>query len=316
MKYFKKMYSLGIAVLISTAVFTGGCSGNSENAGSANGQNIGGKDIDGKGIVIVADIYPVYDWVKVIAGTDTGADVRLLLDKGVDLHSYQPNAGGIVAVNNSDIFVYIGGESEGWSEDLQTEGTALRLMDVLGDKNRLIKDEDGYDEHIWLSPSNAEICCEVIAVALAEADPDNKDKYEKNLNNYLDELGELKSEYKEFADENGERTIVVGDRFPFAYLAKDLDLDYYAAFEGCSSESEASFEKIRMLAEKADELGVNCIYALEGSDGKIAKTIADTARTQLEVKKLDSMQSLTLADEKTGKHYVEIMRKNLSVLTE
>ena len=188
-------------------------------------------------------------------------------------------------------------------------------------------DEDGdhhdsdqeveYDEHTWLSLKNAEMICEAIENDLSSLDPENKDIYKKNSEEYISKLSELDSKYQKTVDDAARKTVLFGDRFPFRYLTDDYGMDYYAAFVGCSAETEASFKTVKFLAEKVDELDLPCVMTIEGSDHKIAETIIrNTADKDQKVLTMDSMQAVTASDLKDGKTYLSVMEKNLEALKE
>ncbi|MCR4595805.1 MAG: metal ABC transporter substrate-binding protein [Lachnospiraceae bacterium] len=303
---------------------------------------------------IVATIFPEYDWVcEVLGDKADGADVTLLLDNGVDLHSFQPTAEDILKIASCDMFIYVGGESDEWVEDALKEASnkdmvVINLLEVLGDnvKSEEIVEgmehehEDGDheeedadhdhdeedhdheheeepDEHVWLSLRNAAILTDSIADGLAVVDPDNADSYRANADAYKGKLNALDKEYSDAADAGAVHTLLFGDRFPFRYLVDDYGLDYYAAFAGCSAETEASFETVVFLAEKTDELGLGAIMTIEGTDHSIAETIRDnTSGRDQQILTLDSMQSTTKKDAENGTSYLSVMTSNLEVLKE
>lgn len=275
---------------------------------------------------IVTTIFPEYDWVKEITG-DNNADITLMLDNGVDLHSYQPTAEDILTISSCDMFVYIGGESDEWIEDALKEAAnkdmvVLNLLDILGSdakEEEIIEGMQGsveeaeYDEHIWLSLKNAKVLCRAIANSLSELDSENASSYNSNANAYIEKLSALDDEYTAAVDSAPVKTLLFGDRFPFRYLTDDYGLDYYAAFSGCSAETEASFETILFLSQKARELELNSIIQIEGSNEKIAETIKENSDIQ-NILTLDSMQAVTAEDISNGVTYLSIMDKNLDVL--
>lgn len=465
---------------------------------------------DGK-LKVVTTIFPEYDWVKEIAGDEaSNMDLTMLLDNGVDLHSYQPTSDDILKISDCDLFVYVGGESDDWVDDALKNATnkdmkVINLLDVLKDsikteeampgmqaeeghnhgyahfedsdvQDRTLSDWDGdwqsvypylqdgvldevmekkaesgektaeeykeyyengyktdvsqitidaenntmcfvkngvaskatyeykgyqiydyesgsrgvryffeatsgdadapkyvqfsdhgiapgkaehfhiyagndgfdalseemenwptyypadmsgkeiaedmleheekeYDEHVWLSLKNAQTLCKAIAEALETADPDHKDTYAANVDAYLEKLSSLDGQYQDAVANASQKTLLFGDRFPFRYMVDDYGLKYYAAFAGCSAESEASFETISFLAKKVDELGLKNIMTIENSDQKIAKTIRDNTKDKnQEILSLDSMQSTTSEDVKNGTTYLSVMESNLDVL--
>lgn len=286
---------------------------------------------------IVTTIFPEYDWVcEVIGDKADGADVTLLLDNGVDLHSFQPSAEDILKIATCDMFIYVGGESDGWVDDALKEAVnkdmvVINLLEVLGDNVKAEEivegmehdhdhdheHEEELDEHVWLSLRNAEILTDAIADGLAKIDPDNADSYRTNADAYKSKLDALDKEYSATAAAGSVNTLLFGDRFPFRYLVDDYGLDYYAAFAGCSAETEASFETVVFLAEKTDELGLNAIMTIEGTDHSIAETIRDnTSGKDQQILTLNSLQSTTGKDAGNGTTYLSVMTDNLEVLKE
>ena len=309
------------------------------------GTSKSGEDTKDKKIKIVTTIFPEYDWVMQILGDKADkADVTMLLDKGVDLHSYQPSTADIAKISEADVFIYVGGESDEWVEDVLKEAKnkklkVINLMDVMGDKAKEEEVKEGmqpeeeehaeeakdgkeeeeveYDEHVWLSLKNAKIFTKKIADVLSEVDKDNAKTYQANYESYAKKLDDLDKKYADAVASAKNKTLVFGDRFPFRYLVNDYGLDYYAAFVGCSAESEASFETVTFLAKKIDELGLGNVLTIEGKNHKIAKTVIEnTKEKNQKVLTLDSMQSTTAKDVKDGATYLGIMEKNLEVLKE
>ena len=280
-------------------------------------------------IKVVTNIFPAYDWVKNIAeGTDV--EVVNLTDKGVSLHNYEPSASDIEEIANSNLFLYVGGESDEWAPDAAKQAKnakVLNMLEILGDtvKEEEVKEgmehdhdhdheheEVEYDEHVWLSLKNAKTISRAIADALAEIDPKNADKFDKNYEVYAAKLDALEADFEEARKTAKVDTILVADRFPFRYLVSDLDLDYYAAFVGCSAESEASFETISFLAQKLDELGLKHIIKLMGSDGKIADTVKNSSKAKdQDILEMTSMENVGSKD---GKSYLDYMQMNLDAL--
>ena len=496
----KKITALLLALMMLAGVLAG-C-GKPKDAGKA-----------GK-LKVVTTIFPAYDWVRAILGDKAeNAEITMLLDNGVDLHSYQPTADDIVKISDCDLFVYVGGESDGWVKKALKSAAnrnmkVINLLEVLGDsvkteetvegmqedghghshdeqlteddikdrtlsdfagawkslhpfllngnldkfcEHRAEEDEDssttkdtylekykaawqcdaekisiegnnitftyadgktvsaeytyaGYqpkrndegeirsvryqfettsadapkyvqfndhghepgeaehfhiyfgndgfdalmsaktnpffvkdalsvedildelmghdhgeekDEHVWLSLKNAETLVTAIADALQELDPDNKDTYAANASAYIEKLSALDGAYQSAVDGAARKTVLFGDRFPFRYLVDDYGLSYYAAFAGCSAESEASFETVSFLAKKVDELGLPCVLTIEGKNHKLAETIVQsTAGKNQKVLTMDSMQSMTSKDAANGATYISVMEQNLSVLKE
>ena len=281
---------------------------------------------------VVATIFPEYDWVRNILGDRTAdTELTLLMDSGVDMHSFQPSADDIIKIASCDLFIYVGGESDAWVEDALREAVnpdmvVLDLLDVLGTaaKEEAIlegmeaeeEEEAAYDEHIWLSLKNAQTLCTAIADTLAELDPENAAVYAENSASYIKSLAALDTAYQATVDAAARRTMLFADRFPFRYLADDYGLSCYAAFPGCSAETEASFETIAFLSGKVDELALPVVLTIEGSDRRIAETIIEnTAGKDQQILSLDSMQGITSADIDAGKTYLSIMEHNLEILS-
>ena len=515
----KKMTALLLALLMLVGVLAGCNKTDADNditdtTASTKQPSADNDKPDEKSLKIVTTIFPEYDWVHEILGDKADrAEITMLLDNGVDLHSYQPTADDIVKISDCDLFIYVGGESDGWVYDALKNATnknmkVINLLDVLGDsvkaeetvegmqeeehdhdhghdeeitkgdiedrtlsdfagewkslypyllngdldeycEHKAEEDEDrsttkdtylekykaswqcdadrisingetitftfadgkivsaeysyaGYqpklndegkissvryqfetvdadapkyvqfndhghepgeaehfhiyfgsdsfdtlmdsknnpffvkntlsvdeildelmgheheeesDEHVWLSLKNAKVLVNAISKSLQELDPDNKDTYAANSDAYVKKLSALDADYQAAVDGATYKTVLFGDRFPFRYLVDDYGLDYYAAFVGCSAETEASFETISFLAKKADELNLPCVLTIEGTQHKIAETIVKntTAKNQ-KVLTMDSMQSTTSKDVANGTTYLSIMEKNLSVL--
>lgn len=290
---------------------------------------------------IVCTIFPQYDWTKEILGElAEDAELTLLLKNGADLHSYQPTVWDMVKISEADLFFYVGGTSDFWVEDAlanvkNPDQKAVDLLEIV--EEYLLEEEHHhehahdadtcelhdhseeaeYDEHIWLSLKNTMAACEAMAETLCAADEENRTVYEKNAANYLAKLAALDRAYHEAVDEAETPVLLFGDRFPFRYLTDDYGLTYYAAFEGCSAETEASFETITSLANTVDELRLPVVLAIDGSDQKIAKTIAgNTSTRDQKVLVLDSMQSVSSEEIENGTSYFAIMEKNLGVLRE
>lgn len=366
-----------VSVVLMSAFLVAGCtstkgtgsvssdstSANSESSSSDKGSSAK-IDSDKKKLSVVCTIFPEYDWVKeIIAGKEDKYEVTMLLDKGTDLHSYQPTADDIAKISACDLFIYVGGESDGWVDDALKESSnpnmqVINLMEVMGDsaKEEEVKegmqaeeehdhDHDGeaaehdhdhdkeanhdhdhdhdntdeaeieYDEHVWLSLRNTKKLVAEIEKAVEKIDAENKQVYEENTSKYLSKLDELDKEYEKAVAEAKRKTVLFGDRFPFRYMVDDYGLDYYAAFVGCSAETEASFNTVVFLANKVDELNLPVVLTIEKSDQKIAKTIIEnTKEKNQKIEVMNSLQSVTGDEAKNGTSYYSVMKDNLEVL--
>ncbi|MCR5798401.1 MAG: metal ABC transporter substrate-binding protein [Eubacterium sp.] len=351
----KKIVSALCCIMIAALVSVG-C-GNQEKSASTNlNQESGNSKYH-----IVTTIFPAYDWAKNVIGETPGkADITMLLDKGVDLHSYQPSIEDIKKISTCDLFIYVGGESDGWVTDALAQATnknmiVINLLDVLGDSVKAEEVKEGMqaeeheheheheeaeeeeheheheeaeeeeheheevenDEHVWLSLKNAKVICSKIADSMKKIDAANAGKYDENLAKYNKELDALDKSYQDTVNSSDKKTLLFADRFPFRYMIEDYKLDYYAAFVGCSSETNASFETVSFLAKKVDELGLSTIFTIEKSDGKIADTVKQNTKSKdQKIVVLDSMQSVTSDDIKKGETYLNVMKSNLDILRE
>jgi len=311
----KKLLSAIVATILALVAFTA-CS----SVGAANDK-----------LKIVTTVFAEYDWVMNILGDNpAGAEVTMLLDNGADPHSFQPTVADIAKISSADLFIYVGGESDEWVADVLKEAVnknmlTINLIDVLGDQ---VKEEEvvegmegeadgALDEHIWLSLKNAEIIVGKIAESIESLDSNNADLYKQNAASYIDKLNSLDAKYAEAVENANTKTLLFADRFPFRYLVDDYGLDYYAAFGGCSAETEASFETVTFLAKKIDELSIKTVLTIDGSDSKIAETIvSNTASKDQQILTLDSIQSVKRSDINSGMTYLSIMESNLAILKE
>ena len=314
------------ALLTAGAFLLTGC-------GSVTAQNRGSA---AEKLRIVCSVFPEYDWTRQILGSHAD-DVELyyILAGGADLHSYQPTMEDMMKIKDSDLFMYIGGESDTWADDAIAESAnpemqTVALLDVLGDNavEEEIREgmqaegegeEDGdapeYDEHVWLSLRNAKQVCGVIAEKLCQIDSANASDYRSNLAAYTQKLDTLDQEFQTLTDSAEQKTLLFGDRFPFRYFTEDYGLDYYAAFVGCSAETEASFETVVFLANKVDELGLDTVYTIENSDSSIARTIIENTKNKdQQIAVLNSIQSVTAQQIRDGATYLSLMQQNYDVL--
>ena len=304
---------------------------------------------------IVCTAFPAFDWVRELTRDKSDRfEITYLLDKGVDMHSFQPTAEDILKISTCDLFVYVGGESDEWARDALANATnknirSVALLDAIGSAAKTEEVKEGmqgedehdheheesgehheeesgehehdeapeYDEHVWLSVKNAKTICQKLTDELSAMDAEYASVYKTGLDNYSSKLDTLDSTFKSIADSAKNKTLIFGDRFPFRYFTEDYGFDYYAAFVGCSAETEASFETIAFLAGKLDELKADTVYIIENSDGKLAQAIIDSSKDKIaKTAVLDSIQSVTKERIDNGETYLSIMEKNCSVLRE
>ena len=307
---------------------------------SACGMDSNAKSLANKKVSVVATIYPQYDWLKNILGEYADkVDLKLLIKNGTDLHSYKPSAQDIAAIANADLVVYVGGESDEWIEKaLEATPKAGRmqvnLMQVLGDRVKEEEVVEGMqaeehehehhehaeapenDEHIWLSLKNAQILVKNLAESVAKIDSANAPVYRANAIIYASKLHDLDWAYDSTVSNASQKTILFGDRFPFRYMVDDYGIKYYAAFGGCSAESEASFETVAFLAGMMDSLSLPVIFTIDGSRSNVALAVRNASKNSksVPVLQLNSMQSVTDEQIRSGVDYMSIMKSNLETL--
>lgn len=316
----KKILCAVVALLISLSA--AGCS-----------QNAAPKDDK---ISVVAAIFPQYDWVREILGQEQkNIQLTLLTDKGTDLHSFNPSAADIVKISECDLFLYVGGVSDKWADDVlkgaqNPDMQVINLLETLGDEVKysdteqvIIPDSENHhehshdevDEHAWLSLKNAQTICNAIADSLCALDPEKEEIYRQNTADYINKLKALDERYKQAIQNSKRKTIMFGDRFPFLYLTGDYSITCYAAFQSCSAETEASFETVAFLSSQLDKLSLPCVLTAEGSDGRVAKTIIENSQNKNRaVLTMHSMQSVTANELKSGITYLSVMENNLETL--
>ncbi len=297
-------------------------------------------EFDDNKINVVCTVFPQYDFLREIAKDKI--NLTMLLPPGGEAHSYEPTPGDIIALNNADLFVAIGGESEHWALHLiEGEGTkdipTLLLIDEVakltqehteGAKNTThshehihteecmhhTKDTTEYDEHIWTSPENCVVICKRLCEMLSTIDPKNKDFYKANTSGYISRLKKLNTEYCNAVSSAARDTVVFGDRFPMRYLTEDMKLKYFAAFPGCSSKTEPSVETVIFLANKVKSQQIPVVFYMDYGDGRIAKAIANECNAK--AMRLYSCHNLSQKDFENGETYLSLMYKNLNSLKE
>lgn len=272
-----------------------------------------------KTLQIVCTSFPCYDFARAVAGEN--AQISMLLKPGSEVHSFEPAPSDVLSIAAADLFVYVGGESDAWVEDILSSfgddaPQTLRFFDCVEalEEEHDHEDEHEYDEHIWTSQENACLMLAALCDALCALDAENSEKYSANATAYEAEIVQIQAEITEIVDHAARKELVFADRFPFLYFAEEYGLEYVAAFSSCSSESEPSARTIASLIDqvKSDEIPV--IYILELSNGKLAHTIAE--ETGAEIRTFYSMQNISEADFSAGETYVSLMKKNIEVLKE
>ena len=282
------------------------------------------------GLTIVATVFPQYDFAcRITEGTD--AKVSMLLGVGSEPHSYEPTPSDVVSINESDLFIWVGGESEAWAQKLlASTGKEREKVMALMDMVPLLETESGHgnedndhtdgeehdhehDEHVWTSPRNAIAIVNALAERICELDPSNSEIYLANAKAYITELTALDNDLTSLG-EKADKPLIFGDRFPFLDLAHDYGFEYISPFRGCSSSTEASMAEIAEVITTARNTQASVIFSVDFSNEKLAATIADEVGA--EVLRLYSCHMAGADDIKNGIGYIELMRKNLESLEE
>lgn len=302
MKKFFKLISLVLCLYLVTAVALTACGSSSKTQSSK--------------INIVATNFPPYDFSRQIAGDN--ANVTMLLSPGAESHSYEPTPKDIVKIEESDVFVYIGGESDTWVENIlssidTSKTTVVKLMDCVEPLQEETTDNTQsdtveYDEHIWTSPKNAQKMVQTICDAVCKADESHKSDYEANTKNYIADLAALDKEFSDIVKTAKKDTVVFGDRFPFAYFTKEYGLKHFAAFPGCSSETEPSAATMAKLITEVKENNLSVVFYVEMSNQKVADTICESTGA----KKLlfHSCHNVSKDEMESGATYLSLMKQN------
>lgn len=276
------------------------------------------------GLKIITTNFPPYDFVKQIS--DGEIIPEMLLSGGQDSHSFEPTAQQIIAISEADIFICTGGESDTWVDEiLMSMDSDVKIIKMMDCVEPLCAEEDHdhdhedehhhdhseYDEHVWTSPKNAMKIAETIKEAMCEADPENAVTYSGGYAELYTSLQALDHELTTKA-EKLTAPLIFGDRFPFLYMAHDYGIEYYAAFSGCSSETEPSAAKMTELIEAAKANNVKTIFYVEFSTQKVADTVAEAAGAETAL--FHSCHSVSDEDLQNGESYVSLMRKNIQLL--
>lgn len=292
----------------------------------------GGNDdtkTDGK-LKIIATIFPPYDFARQIGGDYI--DLTMLLKPGMESHNYEPSPKDIVNIRNSDLFIYVGGESDEWvktilESDEKKPKKIIALMDCVdtveettvegmtaGEKKSENGEEIELDEHVWTSPKNAITITKKISQAMAELDPGNKKIYDENTRNYSAQLTQLDEQFRQTVESAKNKLVIFGDRFPFRYFTDEYGLGYFAAFPGCSSETEPSAATISFLIDQVREKKIPVVFKIEFSNGKVAQTIAEPIGAK--VLEMHSCHNIDADSMKNGATYLSLMKQNLNNLKE
>ena len=292
---------------------------------------------DGR-LQVVCSVFPYYDFARQIGGDDV--DVTLLVAAGKETHSFEPTPLDVITLSQADVFLYNGGESEAWVDDIlsaagENIAVTLPLMPQVSalaeewaegmegahdehdhDHDHETHDSDDieYDEHVWTSPVLAKALCQAICDALCQADPAHREGYQARLTDYLAQLDGLDAAFREVVEAGHRRLLVFGDRFPLLYFCKEYGLDYRAAFHGCASDTEPSLATLKYLIDKVEDEEIPVVYTIELSSRKVADAIAET--TGAKVLTFHSCQTVSRTEFDGGATYLSLMEQNVEALRE
>lgn len=324
MKKFNKILLVMALTCLMVAVF-GACSKSKETES---------KKEDGK-VKVMATIFPEYDFVRQI-GKDH-VDVSMLLSPGAESHSFEPTPKDIKNIEKADLFLYVGGDSDEWVGNIldSLKKDKLKIMTIM-DCVQLVEEEtvegmtpekeeaeekeseeeEGpeYDEHVWTSPRNAKLIAQKICDQLCEIDPKNSEDYKANAKAYLAELDQLDQQFKTVVEQGKRKEIIVADRFPFRYFVEAYGLKYYAAFPGCSTDTEANASTVAFLTKKVKEDKIPVVFHIELSNEKMCQSIAEN--TGAKSKLLNAVHNISADDFKNGVTYMDLMKNNVEALKE
>ena len=280
-------------------------------------------------ITIVTTTFPPYDFARELAGKN--AEISMLLRPGMESHAYEPSPADIIAIENCDLFIYNGGESDAWVETLIENINspdfhkikmiecveALEEEELIGTEEHNHLDEGGtaeYDEHVWTSPLNAIKICENILNELIKIDIENKQVFQENFLKYKSELYDLDEEIRNIVEKSDFDTMIFADRFPFRYFAEEYDIEYRAAFPGFSSQSEPSVKTVAYLTDKIKQDNIKNIFYIEFSNKRLANAIQDeTGALPL---LFHSCHNVTVDELNSGCTYLSLMKNNIINLKE
>ena len=279
-------------------------------------------------ITILSTSFPGYDFARAIT-KESDVEVKMLLKPGSEMHDYEPTPQDIKNIRNSDLFIYIGGDSDNWIEDVLEDidldkTKIVKLMDLVNvveeeqvegmEEHYHEEEEVEYDEHVWTSPINAITITNKLKDEIIKLDKDSMDLYENNANNYVEQLKNLDREFRDIVKNSKRKELLFGDRFPLRYFVMEYGLSYYAAFPGCSEQTEASAKTLAFLIQKGKEDSIPVVLKIELTSGKIAEQIAK--ETGAKVLEFHTAHNISKKDFENGVTMVDIMKKNAKVLKE
>ena len=281
-------------------------------------------------IKVTASNFASYDFLRAIIGDNDNIELTFLLGPGKDAHSYDPTAQDLITIQNSDLFIYIGGEMEKWADRvLPTLDTSNTKVICVADDIKTIdeqeidgaepeeeedEEEGAFDEHIWTSPDNAITMVNTLEKSMEEIDSSNSSKYKQNAENYIAKIKNVDKQIQEIVDNKKRDRLVFGDKMPMQYFINYYKLQVSAAFSGCSTETEPSSKTIAYLVNKAKEEKTPVILYIELNNGKVANTIANEVGNGCKAMQIQTLHNVSKTDFDNGETWVSLMERNLDVL--
>lgn len=315
-----KKHRIRLLAALSAAALLSGCGGAAAGSSASSAPE--------SKLQVVATVFPAYDFARAVCGDL--AEVKMLLPPGAESHSFEPTPKDILAVEGSNLFVYLGGDSDAWVETLlesvDSGVNGMKMMDCVELKEEattqgMTAEEEHdhgagevveYDEHVWTSPVNAAAITTAIGERMGDLDPDHAADYRANAADYAGKLMELDKEFRDFFATVSNKTMVFGDRFPLRYFADEYGLNCYAAFPGCSTQTEPSAATIAFLTRKVEQEKLGTVYYIEFSNHLVADSIAEATGAQTAL--FQSCHNVSQADMDAGATYLTLMEKNLETL--
>jgi zinc transport system substrate-binding protein len=336
MDFMKRIATLVLILAAATSLFAG-CMRTS----AGNGGVLSQSGNTAEKVSIVCTIFPGYDFARAVAGDL--ADITMLMPPGAESHSFEPTPRDIITIQNCDVFIYVGGDSDTWVKEIlgsmdTSAMTVLSMMDIVDVVEEEIKegmqtddghehdhdhehshseDEHGdseYDEHVWTSPVNAARITQAVADTLCALDADSADIYKENTAAYIEALNALDAALRAVVRDAARSTLIFGDRFPFRYLVDEYGLDYYAAFPGCSSDTQANAKTVAFLIDQVRAEKIPVVFTIEFSNGKMADTICEATGAKKLL--LHSCHNVTRDEIRDGVTYLSLMTRNIDHLKE
>ena len=285
------------------------------------------KGVDSSKLQLVSSNFASYDFLRAIVGDNENVEITFLLGAGKDTHSYDPTAGDLIKIQNADLFVYIGGDSENWADKVleSIENSKVKTICISDFVDKEVEEEiDGaeedeeeegsFNDHIWTSPSNAIKMVEALEKELEQIDPENAESYKQNAENYIAQIKDVDSKIQEVVDSKVREKLVFGDKMPMQYFINYYGLKVSAAFSGCSTETEPSASTIAYLEKLVKEEKIPVVLYIELNNGRVANTIADEAGDGCEALQIQTLHNVSLDDFNNGETWVSLMTRNIDVL--